>query len=423
MLKRLLSSLLLALPFLAVAQESIQTYSGEMKMSENIFDFYNYNVNLHGEGRYDYYLDAEGHRVKHGRYSFINAMEKRVSPSSKESDMLGALSIRGQFENGCKVGEWHINFETEKYVIHYKDDLLDGDFTVNKRLNPSFTVKCHFKEGHFVGAYEVDADWVIRGQFDDDGLADGVWTVVSVEKSPYSHTYVFSHGRYVRSFMYDDSTGEKVELKEGNPVVIDRDKSLFGPNPFFGKNELKVFYLRDYLANPVFQNAQPPFMYKENKNSVAERSSNHNAYNVPEMEKKLAAENARKLEQILEEGRREAEKARLQAEHPFVTYDGSFEQDVLQAMLPNIPKNRGLKALSGYDGTVEIKVTVNANGKVSAEAARDYSGRSEQAQTVVREAIKAAESLSLSGKWTPGYEGITNNMTFHYYPSGKVTLE
>ena len=80
-----------------------------------------------------------------------------------------------------------------------------------------------------------------------------------------------------------------------------------------------------------------------------------------------------------------------------------------------------MKALGGAEGYVTIKLTVNRNGALTARAAEDYSNRWERAQLIVQEAIKAANNLSKSPKWIPGYGGVTCSIDFYYYPGGKVS--
>ena len=122
-----------------------------------------------------------------------------------------------------------------------------------------------------------------------------------------------------------------------------------------------------------------------------------------------------------EKAAKQVEEERLKAEHPFVKYDGDLADDILQAFLPNLPKVSVLKALGGYEGYVTIKLTVNRNGALTARAAEDYSNRWERAQLIVQEAIKAADNLSKSPKWIPGYGGVTCSIDFYYYPGGKVS--
>lgn len=133
---------------------------------------------------------------------------------------------------------------------------------------------------------------------------------------------------------------------------------------------------------------------------------------------------ARKVEEDAKAAAKEAEDEQLKAEHPYVEYDGNLAGDILEAVLPKLPKVSALSAaLNGADGTVGIKLTINRNGHVSARAANDYSNRTDRAQLIVKEAIKAAEDLSGSPKWVPGYSGVSYYVDFHYYLGGKVTIE
>ena len=122
-----------------------------------------------------------------------------------------------------------------------------------------------------------------------------------------------------------------------------------------------------------------------------------------------------------EKAAKQVEEDRLKDEHPYVKYDGDLAEDILQGFLPNLPKVSALKALGGAEGYVTIKLTVNRNGALTARAADDYSNRWERAQLIVQEAIKAANNLSKSPKWIPGYGGVTCSIDFYYYPGGKVS--
>lgn len=215
-MKRFVPVLLLCISVSSFAQNNMK-YSGMMKMTERIMKIFNEYLSCSGEGSYEYYVDREGKRVKNGNYYFINDQEKAVSGNANAtwSDYAHALMVKGQFVDGRKEGEWTVNNERFTYTIHYYHDQLDGKLFIRSRLDPLVTEVCSFREDFFTGSFKSDGkDWVISGQFDDEGFADGAWTMTPKDNRPFSYTYLFSNGAYVNSFMYDDSTGENTPLSE-----------------------------------------------------------------------------------------------------------------------------------------------------------------------------------------------------------------
>ena len=66
-----------------------------------------------------------------------------------------------------------------------------------------------------------------------------------------------------------------------------------------------------------------------------------------------------------------------------------------------------------YDTEKQLK-------EAEVELTKSKADRAQRAKEVT-EAIKAANNLSKSPKWIPGYGGVTCSIDFYYYPGGKVS--
>ena len=277
MKKHLITLTLLSLFFIPSHALEIKTYSGRMSMAETIFRLY--NVDLDGTGSYEYYLDQSGKRIKHGKYSFANSSEQ----FAKQWGYLGYFTVEGEYSHGQKSGRWRINWDSKKYLIDFKDDKFNGDFIVSSRLDPSYKVVCHFHDNYFTGSYYAEGEWITKGQFDNDGFVNGIWSVVPKEDRPNSYYFEFYNGGYVRSYGYDDSTGERFELKSefGGSQMI----GIFGPDLLVTYN--RKGYISDYLGIDEFRYVQAPFMYVPDSDNYPYRSSKHNLTNETERIKEL----------------------------------------------------------------------------------------------------------------------------------------
>ena len=211
--------------------QEIKEYRGEMKMDEDIPTMKGYS----GEGYYQYYLSPEGKRVKHGKYEFGSSFNAIISTNA---------FISGQFVNGKKNGKWtgglassidsdfdNLARMTEsdlsilvmkamatyanRFIVSYEDDKMQGpcQFMILQAGNLQI-IDCEFNNNHLSGEISFsfpnsDKKRTVKGQFDEDGLADGVWTDTA---TPYITYYEYSHGFRKKALRYDDSTGETEQL-------------------------------------------------------------------------------------------------------------------------------------------------------------------------------------------------------------------
>lgn len=413
-MKRFVPVLLFCFSVSSFAQNNMK-YSGMMKMTEKIMEIDNENLSCSGEGSYEYYVDREGKRVKNGSYYFINDQEK----SKNSLSVAHALMVKGQFVDGRKEGEWTVHYGTETYSIHYLHDQLDGEMVIQYRREPSNRVVCSFREDQFRGPFKCDGFvWVLSGQFDDDGFADGTWTLTPKDKRPYSYTYVFSNGAYVKSFMYDDSTGENTPLKEDDGTLGRPD--IFGPLAL--KNYDNVFYIGSYLYNLGFHSVFGPFLSEDKLPfETVGRSWGYPAYDV---RKSMAQKAVREQEElrIMEQRRREDEE--LMREKQPVRFDGNLGEVILAEVLPKLPRISLWKSfVSATDGNTTIFVAVSSKGKVLTAQSGSHESDDERAVLIREEAIKAAKGLDGDSRWIPGDEGQRFYITFHHYATGEVSVQ
>lgn len=141
----------------------------------------------------------------------------------------------------------------------------------------------------------------------------------------------------------------------------------------------------------------------------------------------LLAKGLREKEEITnkreEKEREEAERERLYREHPYVTYDGSIALDIVNIVIPKLPKVKGLSGfLKGTSGTIDITFDVNAYGKVTRIfGLNGYTNRSERCQLIVSEVGKAIEQISENEKWVRGYNGKSFRVIVYYEANGDVS--
>ena len=187
---------------LSLYGQEIKEYRGVMKMDENIPTLQGHS----GEGYYQYYLSPEGKRIKHGKYEF----------KSREG------TIYGQFADGKKTGKWagEMKFKigggnlstTNSFVQTYKEDRLHGPCQYRTKYSGDvLIVDCVYDNNHLSGdiSFSFPGTRTVKGQFDEDGLADGIWTDAV---TPYITYCEYSHGFRKKAYRYDDSTGETEQL-------------------------------------------------------------------------------------------------------------------------------------------------------------------------------------------------------------------
>ncbi len=351
--------------------QDIKEYRGKMKMQEPVIQ---YVLDASGTGYYQYYLSEEGKRVKHGKYEFTSEGNTAI--------------VVGQFKDGKKTGLWTIKYGlaiesiTQDFSygfnisLNYSDDYLNGkcryevfwggssfkanEFNVGRvGYGDHWIVQCSFKDNHLDGkilfSWPARKDLTLTGQFDEKGLADGVWEYTDV---PVSQYFAYKHGIRDNAYQYEDSTGEeeKLELKKAKAV-----------EGFFDNNNLSI---GGYL-----QYAEPCFIYSEKRSwqsSSAAKASVDEAGRIVD-EEVLAFQLVR-------------EKPKFNGEDA-----NAFQNWVKKSIqYPIDAKNDGIQ------GRVTVEFVIHSDGSVSdAKVLRGVSS------SLDKEAIRV---VSRSPKWTPGYQ-------------------
>ena len=370
MKKQLLTLTFLSFFFVSSHALEIKTYSGQMSMAESIFRLY--SVDLDGTGSYEYYLDQSGKRIKHGKYSFANSSEQ----FAKQWEYRGYFTVEGEYSHGQKNGRWRINWDSRKYLIDFKDDKFNGDFIVSSRFEPSYKVVCHFHDNYFTGSYYAEGKWIIKGQFDNNGFVDGIWSVVPKGDRPDSYYFEFSNGGYVSSYGYDDSTGERFELKSdfGGSQMI----GIFGPDLLVNYN-IKG-YIADYLGIEEFYYVEKPFLYVPDDGDSPRRSRIYNMTNALELLKEMETKRT-------EKNRKAAELAELRARPELAQPSDTLIQFMRPLFSYPDDSNKALAAILSKSGSslrLKIPVLITSDGitimpsKYVKYDAQDYDSRNRQ---------------------------------------------
>lgn len=222
----LFTGLCLMCSTLSIAQEKIETYQGQMNKPKEFAN--RTDVPSVGKGMYEYYVNSEGVRIKHGKFSYEE--------------------IEGQFENGKQTGSWKYSAsEAEGYrTINYVDGKISGQ---HKGLNMLrvYTTTYHthfqtlhydlnFKDGHYYGKseimlalesrvnvihktlfeedelYKLTSKYILSTSFNDNGWADGLWVYEDRENIPIKHEMTFYEGILLSYSKTDLSSGDRTPV-------------------------------------------------------------------------------------------------------------------------------------------------------------------------------------------------------------------
>ena len=370
-MKYYLSFLLFISTSLCLLGQDIKEYRGKMKMQEPVNQ---YILDANGTGYYQYYLSEEGKRVKHGKYEFTSEGN--------------TATVIGQFKDGKKTGLWTIKYglaiesltEDVNYgfniSFNYCDDLLNGkglyeafwkgssfkanEFSIGRiGYGVHWIVQCSFKDNHFDGrivfSWPDRKDLTLTGQFDDQGLADGVWEYTD---APISQCFVYKHGIRDKAYQYDDSTGDKESLE------LKKAKAIEG---FF---EDSIFSIGGYV-----QYVEPCFIFSEKRSW---QSSSEAKASIDE-DGRIIDEEVLPFQLVQEKPKFNGEDANA--------FQNWIKQNV---QYPYDAKNDGIQ------GRVTVEFIIHSDGSVSdAKVLRGVS------YSLDKEAIRV---ISNSPKWTPGYE-------------------
>ena len=193
---------------------------------------------LYEEGKvtYTYYEDADGERVKHGKYVY------------NRRDNLGlSYSVSGNYKNNVKDGKWTYKDDIatglgkhgrSMTVINYVDGNMEGTISRTDTYNDGTTTTTRYqmKGNRVTGAVKEKVEatllypnaYTLAGQFDDDGFPDGVWTKkYEKDGNLFTDTEKYVHGLLVARQTKNESTGKIVR----SPFYIDPQKFVAAYSP------------------------------------------------------------------------------------------------------------------------------------------------------------------------------------------------
>ncbi len=205
MKKTILFAFVILLNFTSKAQ-TLQTYNG-------VFE--------NGKAVYQYYENDKADRIYEGTFSYISKIYtiKGFFKQDKRDGIWKTTALNKVYSN--EMGKIQLNTAvTGKYTLGNMDGLWtfsNATKTFNKKTkkyNPKaekVVASANFKDNHFIGKFAYDKTLISKtkssGQFDDNGLAEGVWLTTypkTVEELKFKNGVLYS------KLVKDITTGEKI---------------------------------------------------------------------------------------------------------------------------------------------------------------------------------------------------------------------
>lgn len=186
----------------------IERYKGKMvlpsEISEivNVFDRYRYQDQ--GGGYYDYYVNKQSERIKHGEFYYIS--DFIIDFQTDRGLHSISYELKGRFLHGKKNGVWTLReFDRGKkkytgYTISltFANDSLNGDFV------------CGSEKGTIKNGRLSPEKWQHKQivQLDVNGMPNGVYKTSCTAGAPIEHERYYYHGSLIYIYEFDQSTGE-----------------------------------------------------------------------------------------------------------------------------------------------------------------------------------------------------------------------
>ena len=213
----LLSIVLLSFSIQGMSQK-VERYKGKMKIPTEIAHMKGLVANLSpasrpsvdesGGGWYDYYVDSQGRRIKHGDFVYRSGNDVYYSEMSE---------IHGHFLHGKKSGKWTLRCLKENgtyddksfYLeVNYKNDTLNGPYTLKGDFFRTEYATGKFCNGHLCGDIFMNSGGnVISMSVGNDGLPI-FCRITDNSGIPITQYRVFETGALILLYEEDESTGE-----------------------------------------------------------------------------------------------------------------------------------------------------------------------------------------------------------------------
>ncbi len=228
------------------------TYSGKITLFEDIPLIKLYPALEYEPGKeivdisYQYYVNSKGERVRQGRCKI----------NMDGDGLFDKIAIEGNYSNDKIDGKWifartsGISDESYYAIINYNNGEIEGPVKLHIMLDMFYVpiIEGYFNKGvpvnlqiQWPSSHKIGMSGSFR--FDEFGLLDGDCNGWMCDYIPKPFKLEYSHGRLIRSEVYDDSTG-KTSVDE--PITID----------FLPMKELKledgtVFYIDE--ENDIYE--------------------------------------------------------------------------------------------------------------------------------------------------------------------------
>ena len=358
--------------------QSIKRYEGLMKYPSDLSQLKDvvkiYGIGNGGNGYYDYYVDSEENRVKHGKF-YLN---------------VNGYDINGSYSHGKKEGQWTFVHPSEKtYIktyynnlkITYKDDILCGPCEYITRASDGWpatvTISCNFNNGILTGEasvlYEFDSYSITsdcRGKIDNNGLLHGIWTISNKGGIEITQKRIYYKGSLVYVEEQDFSTGEKTicytafeDLKKAPSLETIRDTIVNGWDGIVYNGQIAIKTSSYEYKNPSHVKCSVLSIIDDFPDSMEysellsqQRESWTKAYSQYEYESAVKAQRLKRQKQK-EDSIRNANNLHLRekekAYHAFVNYLAEI-------------RNNHIKVIENYNGsyTTVYVTTCNTNGTI-----------------------------------------------------------
>ena len=230
----------LLLPILSTAYAQtvkVERYKGKMVLPDDL-EFLNSathgnlkDQNRGGGGYYDYYLNDQSERVKHGEFLYRSNLDY----------FTGIIyEVKGSYRNGQKNGVWTVRnfddrkgkYEDSKYYIYltFANDKLEGEYKTTgydglkkeqllagleaAALGYNYEVEYITHNGYIRNGRLAQEKWQFKNiiPLDETGLPHGLYkTVYSTVYShdvPIEQERYYWHGRLIYIYETDQSTGK-----------------------------------------------------------------------------------------------------------------------------------------------------------------------------------------------------------------------
>ena len=170
---------------------------------------------LQGEAEYGYYENADGQRIKHGKYRY----QAEIGYGGSEEKVIAD----GTFKNDKKEGEWTFQIASNKEQVvikaRYADGVLNGLFQVQK--GGRVVWNCEMKNGRITGDFQRNFyGKKLSGSFDAEGYPVREWKCLKQDSKGIE---IYQEGVLLKGEETDETTGNITKRRASVPAEINAE--------------------------------------------------------------------------------------------------------------------------------------------------------------------------------------------------------